>query len=331
MTMRRLLLTVLVATALLSPTASSRAQQAEGTIGIGLVDTPTDRANDPRAKLYIVDHVAPGVAITRRVEVRNDTDQTQKIDTYAGAASVDRGQFRFGDAHAVNELTTWTKVEPATDVYTAGEHKHVVVTIDVPEDASEGERYAVVWASTSSAAPEGGGIGAVNRVGVRVYLSVGPGGEPASDFEITGIEARRTKDGAPQVVARVKNTGGRALDLSGSLKLENGPGDLSAGPFNVTLGTTLEIGGTEPVRVELDKALPAGPWDAKLTLKSGLLEDGAEATITFPEAGSSGVVKPSGSSNRGVIALAVLVAIVAALFRFFYARRRRDEGEPEAV
>ncbi|MEY2424523.1 MAG: hypothetical protein QOI61_95 [Actinomycetota bacterium] len=312
---------------MLSTTATSRAQQAEGTIGIGLVDAPTNRADDPRAKLYIVDHLAPGTTITRRVKVSNDTDQTQSIDTYAGAASVEDGQFQFGDAHAVNELTTWTSVDPTTDTYEAGKSKNVRVTIAVPDDASEGERYAVIWASTSTAAPQGGGIGAVNRVGIRVYLSVGPGGEPASDFEITGIQAKRTKDGAPQVVAIVENTGGRAIDLSGALKLDNGPGGLSAGPFNVTLGTTLEVGGTEPVRVDLDKALPAGPWDAKLTLKSGLLERSANAEITFPKSGSAEIVRPTSSSGRGVIAIAVLVAVAAAIALLFYVRRRRDREE----
>jgi hypothetical protein len=82
------------------------------------------------------------------------------------------------------------------------------------------------------------------------------------------------------VLATVHNTGGRALDMSGTLQLLAGPGGLSAGPFPVTLGTTLAIDDTEPVTIALDKRLPAGPWDARITLRSGLIERSARATIT---------------------------------------------------
>ena len=51
--------------------------------------------------------------------------------------------------------------------------------IDVPVDASAGERYAVVWAEVSAPASAAGGVTLVNRVGVRVYLSVAPGGAVA--------------------------------------------------------------------------------------------------------------------------------------------------------
>ena len=37
----------------------------EGSIGLRLVDAPVSAGNDPRAKLYIVDHLAPGTVIQR--------------------------------------------------------------------------------------------------------------------------------------------------------------------------------------------------------------------------------------------------------------------------
>jgi len=51
------------------------------------------------------------------------------------------------------------------------------------------------------------------------------------------------------VRASVHNTGGRALDMNGTLQLLAGPGGLSAGPFPATLGTTPAIGDTEPVSI----------------------------------------------------------------------------------
>ena len=73
--------------------------------------------------------------------------------------------------------------------------------------------------------------------------------------------------------------------MSGTLQLTGGPGGLSAGPFPATLGTTLAIGTTEPVTIALDMRVPAGPWDALITLQSGLLQRTARATVIFPARG----------------------------------------------
>jgi hypothetical protein len=277
--------------------------------------------------LYIVDHVAPGTTITRRIEVSNDTDEPEEVDLYAASATVGNEGFVFGDDRSANELTSWTTVDPSHLSLAPRVKSLARVEIKVPADASESERYGVVWASVAAPAPEGGGVGAVNRVGVRMYLSVGPGGEPASDFEITGIQARRTADGKPQVAARVKNTGGRALDLSGTLRLDGGPGGLSAGPFNAELGTTLGIGRTEAVLVDLNKALPAGPWTANITLQSGLLERSAKAKITFPKSGNATMQRPEKGGKLGLIGVLFFVAILALVILLFVLRRRRDADD----
>ena len=58
-----------------------------GSVGFRLIDAPTDRVQDPRAHIYIVDHLAPGTTIHRRVEVSNGTAQALHIRLYAGAAT----------------------------------------------------------------------------------------------------------------------------------------------------------------------------------------------------------------------------------------------------
>ena len=342
--MRRRLLPALLAllalAAGLSPPVPQPAHaQATGSIGIRLLDAPTERADDPRARQYIVDHLAPGTTINRRVEVSNDTDAPQTIQLYAAAASVDAGDFRFGDGRAESELTTWTSVEPAVATPRPGGRAVATVRIAVPADASPGERYGVVWAEVASAPPEGGGVTAVNRVGVRIYLSVGPGGEPASNFEVDTLTARRDPSGQAVVSALVHNTGGRALDMSGSLGLAEGPGGLRAGPFPATLGTTLGVGQTQPVEVQLSGEIPDGPWQATITLKSGLLERSASAQIRFPaQAGSSATpVRASSGDGDGdggvgdvpmvaVYAGAGLLGLLVAWFLLFpLGRRRRRE------
>ena len=79
-----------------------------------------------------------------------------------------------------------------------------------------------------------GTVRVVNRVGLRICLDVGLGREPASGFRIVNVAANRTADGKPEVIARVHNSGSRALDLNGSLALSDGPGPLSAGPSRRT-------------------------------------------------------------------------------------------------
>jgi len=156
---------------------------------------------------------------------------------------------------------------------------------------------------------------------------VGPGGEPASDFTVTSLTAARNDDGTPVVTAQVRNTGGRALDLSGELSLTDGPGGLSGGPFSAELGTTLGVGEVAPVTIVLDKELPNGPWQANLTLSSGILERSVSAEITFPDSGAGPAV-PVESGNSiglapilgGVVALLLLGGLMYKVLR----RKRRS-------
>jgi hypothetical protein len=291
---------------------------------VRLVEVPAQTLNDPRARLYIVDHLAPGTTIHRRIEVSNSTASTAHIVLYAAAATIVDGSFLGAAGHTPNDLSTWTSVRPPTSDIPAGGLLMATVTITVPGDAAPGEQYGVVWAEAVSA-PAGGGVTQVNRVGIRLYLSVGPGGPPAADFTIDSLTAKRSSDGRPVVLATVRNTGGRALDMNGTLELLAGPGGLSAGPFPATLGVTLGIGDTEPITIVLDEQLPSGPWDALITLRSGLIERTAHAVITFPDAGASPPVKTTsphpGWLYRAIAVLVLLLLSTAALIVML--RRRR--------
>ena len=316
-----------------APRPDTRAATAGG-IGLRLVDVPVAERNDPRAWIYIVDHVRPGTVIHRRIEVSNATDSTAHVVLYAAAATIAHGSFLGAVGHTPNELSSWTSVSPGESDVSAAGHLLAAVTIVVPHDATSGERYGAVWAEVRSGPIGGNGVTQVSRVGIRIYLSVGTGGPPASNFTIESLTAERSAAGQPMVVATVHNTGGLALDMSGNLQLSAGPGGLSAGPFSATLGTTLAIGDTEPVASALDKQLPAGPWDARISLRSGLLERSAQATITFPEAGASAPVKTT--AVRSSLLFAAVIAGLGALLLLSVATigvmlrrlRRRPGGGP---
>jgi hypothetical protein len=301
------------------------AGKAGSGIEIRLLETRA-ASRDPLARSYIVDRLAPGTTVRRRVEITNGTDSTAEVGVYPAAATLARGKFGFAGGHHRNELSSWISVSRGALSMPPGTRAVETVTIDVPEQASAGERYAVVWAEVSAPAPASGGVTLVTRVGVRVYLSTGPGGALPSNFSVGALSAKRSATGEPVVFANVRNTGRRTLGIAGELTLSNGPGGLSAGPFPVKVGTALAPADSRLVTVQLDERLPRGPWLAKIRLRSGFLERGAAATITFPGKRAAPTVGPaeSGGLIAVMVLLGSLLAIALALLLVRRVRRRGD-------
>lgn len=297
-------------------------------IGLRLLDAPAKTQSDPRARSYIVDHLNPGSVIERRIQVRNGTDTTQNLRFYPSAASVKDNAFIGAPGETPNELTTWISVDHPTVSLAPGASANVLVTVDVPRDAPETEQYAVVWAEVQSAGDSAGGVVNAGRVGIRVYLSVGPGNGPATDFTIDTLTPGRNPEGSPELTTTVTNTGGRALDITGSLTLTGGPGGLSAGPNPIDKGTTIAPGASAPVSITLPPELPNGPWTADLTLESGLVSHEATAEITFPETGQGTAVSPD--QGPGIVWVAAgtagLVLIIVSLI--LWLRRRSTSQNP---
>jgi hypothetical protein len=168
----------------------------------------------------------------------------------------------------------------------------------------------------------------VNRVGIRVYLSVGPGGKPPSDFTIESLTAHRSTTGIPSISARVVNTGQRALDLSGELLLTDGPAGLRGGPFPVQLGNTLAIGESTELDIPLDPSLPNGPWQADLTLRSGFVERTVQTNLTFPASGQSAIeFVPSGWLRQyGIELVGGLTALLVGGITWGLVHKRRERA-----
>lgn len=327
--------TVWLALVLMSaPTPVQAVEDPDGRLGIRLVNQGTDAADDPRAARYVVDHVEPGNEIRRTVAVSNTTRGELEIPIYVGAARIEDGSW-ITPPDRSGELSEWTTFSRNQLHLAAGTSEQVELTIDVPPDASPGERYGVVWVEAPAVGDE---VKVINRVGVRVYLSVGGTPEPRSDFAIGSLTASRSDDGVPVVEAQVENTGERALDLNGELTLDQGPGGLRAGPFPSSGQITIGPGQTAPMTVELDPEIPTGPWLARMVARSGTVEKAVEATIVFP--GSAGESSDPVDAeevplhrDRGVlipvaIGLIILMLMLLGLFWFFW-RRRRDEDDQE--
>ena len=323
-------LTLLVLTGIIASAsnalAASPVHSSASTNGIGirLIDVGTSRG-DPFARSYIVGRQAPGTSLTRQIAISNTTKGAAVVAVYAAAAGLPHGTFAWRPGRSRNELSSWTTVGQAVLRMPPATRAVDSVVIKVPAGASSGERYAVIWAEVSGPAKPTGGVRIVNRVGVRMYISIGFGRTAGPSFAIGALTAERSETGRPLVVATVKNDGGTTLAIEGTLTLSKGPGGIRAGPFQVKLDDAIAPGNSNPATVRLDQRLPNGPWLAKLRLRSGSLERTATATLHFP--GRGGFARPFSRSLLAVmIALGLLT--IAALTLLLSSRRtqRRDGG-----
>ncbi|MGW1893401.1 hypothetical protein ACWCP6_24605 [Streptomyces sp. NPDC002004] len=319
-----------------TPRAAAEARTANdrGGFTVRLVDVPAALVDDTRARQYIIDNLLPGTTIHRRVEVANTSDESARVSLYPGAADIKKGAFVGEYGKHGNELTSWTSLSKGRIEVPPHSKVRTSVTIKVPEDAAPGERYGVVWAQMSGG--RGPGVTLVNRAGIRLYLSVGGHNPPATDFRVDTMTAERDAAGRAVVRAQVHNTGGRALDLSGSLDLSKATGAIDAGPYAVKLGTTLAPGQSEPVTVMVTDQVADGPWDATLHLRSGLHEESAHALITFPH--GSGAAQPvraqtdgGGGTNMAIFGGLAGLLLGALLPATFVLRRRRRTGRGDTT
>lgn len=337
---RRLVALLLVALALplnpahAAPSPPAGVGECAPGLGIGLLEVPRATLTDPRARNYVIDVVKPGASFTRKFQVCNGTRDPLPVSLYPDSAAITAGSFVLTQGRGSSDLTSWMSIEPPSLTVPSGKTVVATVRFTVPLDATPGERYGGMVAEAPVIG--NGGIAVGGRVAIRVYLSVASGGAPKSDFSIDSLQAVRAQDGTPAVLAKVHNTGARALDMRGSLQLSNGPAGLSAGPFDAKLGTTLAPGDTAPVVVSLDKAIGGGPWTAVISMKSGLLERRAEGTVTFPDdvGTSAPAVKahplPLYQDKSVVVPVAiglfsvVLLLLLGVLLRLRFSMRRKQ-------
>jgi hypothetical protein len=301
----------------ISPRPSSLAR-----FGIRLLQAPVSERSNPRARVDIIDSLHPGTVIHRLIRVGDLGSTPVKLRIYAAAAVIRQGQFLPANGqYRQDQMTTWIRVHHRLVRLRPGGKRDVMVTIAVPHDAPEGEQYGIIWAQGASAlhGRHVGNVTLVNRVGIRIYLAVGPGGGPPSSFTLGSVSATMTRTGTESASVEVHNTGGRALDLTGTLSLTSQSGGLRAGPYPAA-HTIIAPGQSFPVRVALPTKLPSGPWHAVIELTSGGLAHSERTTIAFTAAGGGGSKFPA----VPVTALAlILLALAVAVLLVRRSRRRR--------
>ncbi len=328
--MRRLLSMIMLALAAgtLSPAVVAVAAihrptgPAPQRFGARLVDVPVSAANNPRALRYIIDYLPTGTVIHRRILVMNQEARTAHFTVYPDAARISHGSFTGDNGATRSELTGWISVQYPALTLRPHASSMDMITIKVPPGATRGEHYGMIWVQQAAYArvSSGFGVSEVARVGIRIYLAVGQGGAPPTSFAITSITGHRSARGRPSMVVHVDNTGGRAVDLSGTARLSGGPGDTEAGPFAEQQVITLAPGQSGNVTFAPPRSLPNGSWRATVTLVSGLTTATATATVVFAVASRAGLSMVSWLSMAlGVLAAGIAVALILA----HSARQRR--------
>jgi hypothetical protein len=309
----------------LAATVSSAAPSAGlaaspgGEIGIKLIQLAGSDASNIRAAEYIVGRLAPGAVLHREFQVSNLGSAPAKLTLYPAAGSIARGTFQFAVGHTQDDMTTWVSLSRSTLTLAAHITTSLTVTVRVPRNAPSGEQYGVIWAQEISKGS--GNVTLVSRVGIRLYLSIGPGGAAPAGFVLGTPVAGRTSAGIAFVRVPVHNTGGTAVDVRGTLQLSGGPGGVSAGPFPAETVDTLAPGQSYPDTFVLSKSLPDGPWQASFTMVSGLITKTEKVTLNFNGAPATG----AHTSKFPVVPVAAAVAalILLALAATLITRSRR--------
>ena len=147
---------------------------------------------------------------------------------------------------------------------------------------------------------------------------------PPTNFTIASVTGHRSARGRPTILVHVENTGGRAVDLNGTVRLSDGPGNTGAGPFRAQQIITLAPGQSGTMTFTPPKSVPNGPWKARVTLVSGLTTRAATASVQFVPlvAAHPGLSLMAwlGLSLAGAV---VILAVVAFITARRVARRRR--------
>ena len=136
----------------------------------------------------------------------------------------------------------------------------------------------------------------------------------------------------PSVAIKVTNTGGRALDMTGSATLTDGPAGTRAGPFDTVRGTTIAPANPAWSPCCFRATCRTGRGSGR-PLESGLVKKTVTGKATFPNPGEVG--NPSKlfaplSTPWGLLGISLTAGLVIARGSGLFIRRSRRRTVPVA-
>ena len=276
---------------------------------------PVRSADTPdRERSYVVRTVAPGTGFDDRLEARNLTDgPIDLVVEPVDAAVTPDGSFAPGTTSTAEG--GWLRVTPSRLRVPARDSVRVALRVDVPADATPGDHIAAVVVRKAEA-PSSSGVQVVNRVGVRVYLTVTP---PAAPTPRRAFEFRALRwKGARNFEADVANVGDLLVEPLGTLTIARGDFDTTV---DVPVLGTVPPGAVTALPVRTTGELEPGTYDARLRLRLVQGGDEQEQRVTFTVAGTP--APENGGDDETLPLLPLLLAVGALALVVGYAFRRR--------
>lgn len=276
---------------------------------------------EARDRSYVVRTVKPGDELADRLLAVNLTDAPIELDVAPVDATV-TGDGQFAPGAAAEGDGRWITVTPTRVRVPARSTRPVDVRIRVPADAAAGDHIAAVVAQKAGPPTGSGNVRLVQRVGVRVYLTVDGTGESSRQggqsrsFEIKDL---RWVDGTFEV--DIQNTGDLLVEPLGSLTISRGGLDATA---EVPVLGTVPPHELRTFKVPPPRPLEPGTYDALLKLR--LVQGGGdqEKSLTFTLDGALKAADDADGTKgrKGLPWWLIVLALVALVAVAVEARRR---------
>lgn len=160
----------------------------------------------------------PGDVVTGKLFLMNDEKETKTFYPDFETFIEENGSKKF--ISEKSDLATWFEIDyPVTLKPLEG--KNIPFVLRIPEDASPGGHFAVIWWST--AAPEKGQVSITTRAGILVYLTVsGEIKEQGQVLEFTTQNKKKFIASSPiNFAINFENTGNVYLKPKGEIQIKN--------------------------------------------------------------------------------------------------------------
>jgi hypothetical protein len=133
----------------------------------------------------------------------------------------------FPNADDAHSAVDWLSVEPASLELEPGQEADVQFTVDVPDDAETGGRYArLVFATrTPGVETEGAGVGLVGRIAVNLLMTIEGDDDLVYSTELERFAPVLEADGRVGFRTLLSNTGNIHVETTGGVELETGSGE----------------------------------------------------------------------------------------------------------
>lgn len=273
---------------------------------LAVYPTRASDPNDPRTNSWFIYKVKSGQIIESEVTVENKSQQPLTgVEIYAVDATANAdGAFTLKAKGNREDAGAWIKIGGVFGL--AGKAKgSLPFTINVPADAPPGDRVAGIAAElpVSGESVGGSGLKIIQRVGVRLYLTVE--GERINKLDILSSKIVH-ESGKVFIKYRLQNTGNTNLDLRGEVVWSSILGEQTVNLGN--LGQIL-VGKVVDARVAAEPPSPLN-FAGRLTIAYDSAQEVSQEFLTFSDL------------TPVIIFLVSLIALIL-LISFLVLRRRR--------